>query len=227
MSKVSKFQAMLEAKKAAAAANGGLAKVEVSAADNDLLDGAVAQPAPLPDTSQVEEAPKTFLEKLAATKAAKEAATLADEPSPKPEPAVEPAVVADNPSIPRVELSADVIKLANVSVSQTVQAVDEETASSITVETIRARIEGLSVLDGFDLKTAMDGLRGLILANPSACALLLPEEVGDMVGALRKMTNNSKAAILATPTRKSAAKKKKPEDDIPTGAELEALLDLL
>lgn len=223
MSKISKFQAMLEAKKAAAAANGGLAKVEVSAAVNDLLDGAVAQPAPLPETNQVADEPKTFLEKLAATKAAKEAATLADEPKPKPEPAVE----ADNPSIPRVELSADVIKLANVSVSQTVQAVDEETASSITVETIRARIEGLSVLDGFDLKTAMDGLRGLILANPSACALLLPEEVGDMVGALRKMTNNSKAAILATPTRKSAAKKKKPEDDIPTGAELEALLDLL
>lgn len=222
MSKVSKFQAMLEAKKAAAAANGGLAKVEVSAAVNDLLDGAVAQPAPLPETNPVADEPKTFLEKLAATKAAKEAATLADEPKPNPA----PEVVADNPSIPRVELSADVIKLANVSVSQTVQAVDEETASSITVETIRARIEGLSVLDGFDLKTAMDGLRGLILANPSACALLLPEEVGDMVGALRKMTNNSKAAILATPTRKSAAKKK-PEDDIPTGAELEALLDLL
>lgn len=162
--------------------------------------------------------PMTFAERMAA---AKQAATAATAPT---EPTIEVAGVEDPTptALPKVVISSDVIKLSNqVALASKASEVIEEGSST---EEIKSRIERLASLSGLDLKLAMDGLKSLILANPSACTQLLPEDVGDMVSALRKMTSNEKAAVMAAPKR--ASKKEAPSILAPD--DLDALLgDLL
>ena len=157
--------------------------------------------------------PMTFAERMAA---AKQAAT---------EPTIEvaaPEEVAEPAALPKVVISSDVIKLSNqVALASKASEAIEEGSST---EEIKSRIDRLASLSGLDLKLAMDGLKSLILANPSACTQLLPEDVGDMVSALRKMTSNEKAAVMAAPKR--ASKKEAPSILAPD--DLDALLgDLL
>jgi len=72
---------------------------------------------------------------------------------------------------------------------------------AITVQEIQAKIALLSQLPGEDLKGAMGDLKRALKANPEACNLLLPEEIGALVSALYKTTNqkimieNTKATI--------------------------------
>lgn len=149
-----------------------------------------------------------FLAKLAAAKS-----------EPKPEPTPEPAL-EEEVALPKIVISEEVVKLSNaVVVSEEALSGAEE---SSTVEAIKERIARLASLSDLDLKLAMDGLKALILSNPSACAQLLPEDVGEMVGALRRMTGNAKAAALAAPARRRAAKTKAVSVD---PDELSALLD--
>ncbi len=136
--------------------------------------------------------PMTFAERMAAAKAA---AT----------PTTAPAIVEDpTPTdLPKVVISSDVIKLSNqVALASKASEAIEEGSST---EEIKSRIDRLASLSELDLKLAMDGLKSLILANPSACTQLLPEDVGAMVSALRKMTSNEKAAVMAAPKRASKA----------------------
>ena len=124
--------------------------------------------------------------------------------------------------MPKVVISSDVIKLSNqVALASKASEAIEEGSST---EEIKSRIDRLASLSGLDLKLAMDGLKSLILANPSACTQLLPEDVGDMVSALRKMTSNEKAAVMAAPKRASS----KAAPSILAPDDLDALLgDLL
>lgn len=157
--------------------------------------------------------PMTFAERMAA---AKQAATAA--------PTTEVEVADPTPTaLPKVVISSDVIKLSNqVALADKASEAIEEGSST---EEIKSRIDRLASLSGLDLKLAMDGLKSLILANPSACTQLLPEDVGDMVAALRKMTSNEKAAVMAAPKRASS---KKAAPSILAPDDLDALLgDLL
>lgn len=142
--------------------------------------------------------PMTFAERMAAAKAASQAPTTA--------PSTEPTTVVEDPTptaLPKVVISSDVINLSNqVALASKASEAIEEGSST---EEIKSRIDRLASLSGLDLKLAMDGLKALILANPSACTQLLPEDVGDMVSALRKMTSNEKAAVMAAPKRASKA----------------------
>ncbi len=155
--------------------------------------------------------PMTFAERMAAAKQAAPAAptTVVEDPTPT--------------ALPKVVISSDVIKLSNqVALAGKASEAIEEGSST---EEIKSRIDRLASLSGLDLKLAMDGLKSLILANPSACTQLLPEDVGDMVSALRKMTSNEKAAVMAAPKRASS---KKAAPSILAPDDLDALLgDLL
>lgn len=145
------------------------------------------KPEPKPDKPT-----NPFLAKLAAK------AQPAPAVEPEPEPAPELAV------IPKVTISADVIALSNKTIQAGQAAPNAEAEASLDL--IKARITELQNMNGLDLSLAMDGLKTLILANPSACSQLLPEDVGDMVSALRRMTGNSKAAAQAAPTKGRKAK---------------------
>lgn len=150
-----------------------------------------------------------FLAKLAST-------TPAQALTPTPAPVEEEAKVA---AIPKLTIDSDIIAKSNAVIAAGSE-IDAEVESS-TTEEIRTRIERLADMPELDLKQAMDGLKALILANPSACAQLLPEDVGDMVTALRRMTNNTVAAALAPAKRGRAATKKEP---ILAADDLDALL---
>lgn len=52
---------------------------------------------------------------------------------------------------------------------------------------IKARIQQLSDLAGTDLATEMDDLKIVLLQNPAACQLLLPEDIGMAVAAIKRM----------------------------------------
>ena len=158
----------------------------------------------------------TFAERMAAAKAGSQAPTT--------EPTATTEVEDPTPTaLPKVVISSDVIKLSNqVALAGKASETIEEGSST---EEIKSRIDRLASLSGLDLKLAMDGLKALILANPSACTQLLPEDVGDMVSALRKMTSNEKAAVMAAPKRASS---KKEAPSILAPDDLDALLgDLL
>lgn len=137
--------------------------------------------------------PMTFAERMAAAKQA----------APSTDPVVEVADPTPT-ALPKVVISSEVIKLSNQAAlaDKASEAIEEGSST----EEIKSRIDRLASLSGLDLKLAMDGLKSLILANPSACTQLLPEDVGDMVAALRKMTSNEKAAVMAAPKRASSKK---------------------
>lgn len=69
---------------------------------------------------------------------------------------------------------------------------------------IQARIKQLQDLDPEPLQGAMKDLKAALMQNPAACSLLLPEDIGEMVAALRKITGEA----VVTATVKKASKKK-------------------
>lgn len=84
---------------------------------------------------------------------------------------------------------------------------------------IKQRISMLSSIEEGTLKSEMDELKKLIKAAPEACQYLLPEELGQVVRALRSMTDNKLAIDLGR------AKPRKTKDTIPklTAADLKDL----
>ncbi len=69
------------------------------------------------------------------------------------------------------------------------------------------RIKELERLSGEDLENEMNLLKGALLCNPDATALMLPPDIGMMVIALRRMTGQSIAE--ATAEKKTGTKKTK------------------
>lgn len=60
----------------------------------------------------------------------------------------------------------------------------------LSVAQLQEKIELLSTTEeGDHLKNAMDDLKKALKANPAACALLLPEDIGKAVAVLRKITD--------------------------------------
>lgn len=59
------------------------------------------------------------------------------------------------------------------------------------VADIQNRITQLEALSEDDLKPAMKDLKKALMDNPDACSLMLPEDIGKMVEALRRMTGQA------------------------------------
>lgn len=76
----------------------------------------------------------------------------------------------------------------------------------ITIETIQDRIKQLDGQEGDTLKKSMAQLRIALRANPEACNLLLPEDIGKMVQHIYKMT---KTTVVKAVAERSVARAKK------------------
>lgn len=105
---------------------------------------------------------------------------------------------------------------------QQFSVVDPE-ASANAAEQVYAdlvpRLEALAELSEADLPNEMQSLRGALLKNPEACSLMLPEHLGMLVTALRRMTGQALASAKA-----AKASKKAPKPKALTAAEVAAAL---
>jgi hypothetical protein len=109
-------------------------------------------------------------------------------------------------------------KLAAARTASLVKQVEEKAPTvekMDDVSVLRKRIYAIaSIEENEDLRHAMDDLRLALLANPAACNLLLPEDVGQLVGYIRKTNfawlqanvKPAKAKAAAAPSSKSKAK---------------------
>lgn len=88
---------------------------------------------------------------------------------------------------------------------------------------ILPRINELASLDSEKLEGAMKDLKGALLQNPSAAELMLPEDIGAMVSALRKLTGQT--IVEAAKTKKSGGTGSRKKNL--TAEEMEAVFDEL
>lgn len=70
------------------------------------------------------------------------------------------------------------------------------------------RIRELESLSGEDLSNEMTLLKDALHCNPDAVALMLPEDMGSLVTALRKVTNTSISEATKEKASGTKAKKK-------------------
>lgn len=94
----------------------------------------------------------------------------------------------------------------------------EETRKSY--KDIRGLVNALSDTDDTDLAIAMSDLRKSLIQNPSACMLMLDEEIGAMTIALRRLTQEALVANTKEPKEKKAKVSK-----ILTAEEMQRVLD--
>lgn len=86
---------------------------------------------------------------------------------------------------------------------------------------IKQKIARLADFEGDSLAGEMAALKKALLENPAACSLLLPEEIGACVAALRRKLGIAIASASAPKEKKAAKPKAKPL----TAAELKAALE--
>lgn len=120
------------------------------------------------------------------------------------------AVVVAQP-IPVVALA----EAAKVEESKAV-VIDQAPASQDSISDLAAqqaysdvlpRINGLVALSGEALEKEMSILKKALIENPDACAIMLPEDIGKMVAALRTMTGQALSEAVAKPKGKGKAPK--------------------
>jgi len=89
-------------------------------------------------------------------------------------------------------------------------AKDSEVIMGVTVEDLQQRInhvfEHAKSAEKHEIKEDMDGLKRAIHENPSIVQHLLPEDIGRMVGVLRKIHSEARVEANQTPAKKKAAK---------------------
>lgn len=187
------------------------AKKAAEAAAKALLNAPAPTPAPLveekpavverhdvpPDKTAVEapaNKPLSFAEKMAAKKAAALGAPL---------PAVVDTIVVDAPIEPKVETP----KPEAPKEEEAVDLTDIPAEDAQAYMDIKSKLNRLSALDGSFLETAMKDLKKALMDNPQACYLILPQDIGKMVIALRAMKNEVIEA--ASETKEKAPKKAK------------------
>ena len=113
-----------------------------------------------------------------------------------------------------VELQATVEKseptlddLLDMPLGVTNKAIADEAA--IVTADIIPRIRQLNSLSDAQLEVEMKLLKAALMANPEAVALMLPEDIGEMVVALRKITHEAVVAAEAKASSKSKGIKSK------------------
>lgn len=87
---------------------------------------------------------------------------------------------------------------------------EAETIMGVTVEDLQERIkhafEHAKTAEKHDIKADMDDLKRAIHSNPSIVQHLLPEDIGKMVGMLRKIHSDARKEAAQSPAKKKAAK---------------------
>jgi hypothetical protein len=104
--------------------------------------------------------------------------------------------------------------------STSLQQTDSEIPKSDSSIEILAKIRELKELSGEDLGNAMLDLKKALMANPDACAVMLPEDIGEMVSNLRRLTGQTIAEAVVK-------KEKKPKAKALTKEEMEQAFDEL
>lgn len=182
----------------------------------------------------VSEKPLTFAEKMALKKqqaAAQEAPTPAVSPiaAMEEKPAAAAPVQTAAPSAPlsfadKLRAQKEAVKAAQTVVQEKTEidperipADPDEAQSFVDIVT---KINDLKSLMEDDLKEGMSALKAAIKKNPSAADLLLDEELGLMVVALRRMRGIT--ITEATKEKKPGAKKPKAKEVALSAEELEA-----
>lgn len=103
-----------------------------------------------------------------------------------------------------------------------VTTLHDEIHTSLSIEQLREMIASLSTTDkGEPLQNAMEELKAALKENPEASALMLPEDVGQCVAALRKMTGQE---ILQQAEKIKSSKTKVTGKVVKFDAETEASL---
>lgn len=74
---------------------------------------------------------------------------------------------------------------------------------------LQKRIADLDSLSGVDLKNEMANLKQSLMQNPSACMLLMEEDIGKLVSSLRRMLGNAVVSAAAVKTRSTSTAKSK------------------
>lgn len=176
------FKALMEKKKAEREAAG-------------ISTPAPTQLVPEVKKEEVPSKPLNFMEQLAAKAAAKSVEAVVNAPVGMPEIA----------PIPKVITAAN---LANKNtIGQEEAEISGETKQAL--DNIRQKIFDMQEMNNGELNGAMSTLREMLRANPAACSLMLPEDVGLMVRSLRKMTGNTQALVMGqAKTRKTSTKEK-------------------
>ena len=75
--------------------------------------------------------------------------------------------------------------------------------TTVITSELQLRIQSLAALSTVDLANEMQSLKRALLENPSACALLMDEDVGLLVAALRKKEGIALAAATEKATKKT------------------------
>lgn len=91
-----------------------------------------------------------------------------------------------------------------------------------TVADMQVRIHELASLSGENLEGAMKELKKALMENPEACELMLPQDIGLMVAALRSITKSHAISEANKPKGRGAAKPK-----ALSAAEMDAAFDEL
>lgn len=170
------------------------------------------------------EKPMTFAEKMALKKA--QAALLETS---------KPAIQQTQSTVPPISpqptnssvVTAPIAKKQEQHLVQSQQPSLETEAEAKTAQAyadIKAKIELLSAMAEADLPGAMKELKASLLQNPQACYLMLPQDIGQMVIALRSM--RQEAAVEATATKEKGPKKVKASKNL-TAEEIAAAFDSL
>ncbi len=95
---------------------------------------------------------------------------------------------------------------------------------TLSTQQIQDMIKQLSVTEeGEDLRNAMQDLKKALKANPAACAALLPEDIGQLVHHLKKLTG--KDVEEAASKKKGTKKKDKIDISNMTSEQQQEILD--
>lgn len=81
---------------------------------------------------------------------------------------------------------------------------EQEIAAQQAYSDLLPRIQALEELSGEELSKEMGLLKGALMHNPEACSLMLPQDMGLLVAALRRVTGMALATAAAKPKRGSA-----------------------
>lgn len=114
---------------------------------------------------------------------------------------IEEAIKAEAPSAEVIPLQTIATAIAEAP-KQSVPTPQEDRSNN----DLLSRIDELEKLSGEDLTNAMKELKAALMKNPAAVEVMLPEDIGCMVTALRRMTGQE---IVAATEKKG--KKEKPK----------------
>jgi hypothetical protein len=199
---------ILAAKKAAAEA---LAKAETMDHKEEQPDGTVIQVDP------TEIAPCLLAKAQAAGPI-----DLPTEPPPSAPAAEKKLTFAEKMALKRGELKTAQVVGAAKEIPKAVidpAMIPEDPEDAQAYVDVKNKIEALTALLGEDLKTAMQDLQAALKKNAAACELMLDEDLGKMVIALRRMKNED---VVSASKPKKAGAKPKAKDVALTAEELEA-----